>query len=100
MASGLTPTIEVEAEIPVELDGGAEIHAEIVGGAVIEADLVASGPVPDYYSGEYVVTPDANDEQTLETKGLVMQDNVIVLKVPYFETSNPFGHTIYIASEV
>lgn len=54
----------------------------------------------DPYEGPYEVTPKAHDPVILETREKVMNDNVTVLKVPYFETSNLFdGKTAYIAEE-
>ncbi len=52
------------------------------------------------YQGDYVVVPKAHEETILETRDLVMADDVTVKKVPYFETSNLSGKTVYIASEV
>lgn len=52
------------------------------------------------YDGEYVVIPKANEAQTLLTRNKVLSDNVTVTKVPYYETSNIYGDTVYIASEV
>lgn len=52
------------------------------------------------YQGDYTVIPKAREEVILPTKDLVMTDDVTVNKVPYFETSNLTGKTIYIASEV
>lgn len=54
----------------------------------------------DTYTGEYIVIPKAHDEVILETKDKTMQDDVTVRKVPYYETSNQTGTTVYIASEV
>ena len=49
------------------------------------------------YTGEYVVTPHTKNEQVLDTAEKVMTDDVHVLKVPYFETSNQSnGYTVYI----
>lgn len=45
----------------------------------------------EYYEGEYVVTPQAWEETVLETEGLVLTDDVTVLRIPYFETSNLGG---------
>lgn len=81
MPNGLTPTIGVEAEIPVELDGGAEIHAEIVGGAVIETELVASGPLPGYYAGPYEFTP-SEQEQTIPIRGKIGLQNITIGAIP------------------
>lgn len=62
----------------------------------INVQIVAA----DVYDGDYVVTPQAHEEQILPTEGKMMEDDVTVLRVPYFETSNIFGKTAYIASEV
>lgn len=57
--------------------------------------------IPDPYTGEYVITPKAWEEQVLETKHKTMLDDVTVLRVPYYETHNTTnGLTAYIASEV
>jgi hypothetical protein len=53
----------------------------------------------DVYDGEYIVTPIPYDSQTLETKHKVMADDVTVLAIPYYETSNISGITIYIGGE-
>lgn len=53
------------------------------------------------YSGEYEVIPNAFETQILPTANKVLKNDVIVQKVPYFETSNNYdGLTIYIAEEV
>lgn len=54
----------------------------------------------DLYDGTYVVTPAANRDQILPTKNKILLEDVTVLKVPYYETSNISGNTVYIASEV
>ena len=54
---------------------------------------------PDYYEGEYVVTSDPNEIQVLETKDKLMKENVTVLTIPYWETSNEFGTTCIIGKE-
>lgn len=52
------------------------------------------------YTGEYVVIPKAFNETILPTNGKMMNSDVTVRKVPYYETSNTSGKTVYIASEV
>lgn len=54
----------------------------------------------DPYQGPYIVTPLANEQQILNTKFKYMSDDVTVNKVPYYETSNDSGTTVYIASGV
>lgn len=45
----------------------------------------------EYYDGEYVVTPQAWEQTVLSTHNLVLRDDVTVLEIPYFETSNVSG---------
>lgn len=52
------------------------------------------------YEGEYTVIPKANVPTVLETAGKTLNKDVTVTKIPYYETSNPTGDTVYIASEV
>lgn len=52
------------------------------------------------YEGPYSVIPKAYFEQTLETAQKYMTDDVTVSQVPYYETSNNYGTTVYIANEV
>lgn len=52
------------------------------------------------YEGPYDVTPKVT-AQTLPTAKKLMQEDVSVRAIPYFDVSNPAGgNTIYIASEV
>lgn len=53
----------------------------------------------NYYDGPYVVTP-ASHEQILETKEKFLEENVEVKEIPYFETSNEYGTTVYIAGSL
>ena len=53
----------------------------------------------EVYGGEYVVTPKPYISQTLDTKEKLMADDVTVLAIPYYETSNVTGITIYIGGE-
>lgn len=53
----------------------------------------------EIYDGEYVVTPKPFVEQTLETREKLMINDVTVLSIPYYETSNISGITIYIGGE-
>lgn len=55
----------------------------------------------EYYQGPYEVTPRAFNPVVLPTNDKTMTDDVTVLEVPYWETSNLFdGKTVYIANEV
>lgn len=52
-----------------------------------------------YYDGDYSVIPKIQS-QTLETREKIMKDDLEVKAIPYFETSNDSGTTIYIAKEI
>ena len=52
---------------------------------------------PPVYEGDYIVTPKAYEVQVLSTQGYLMEHDVTVLEVPYWETSNIYGVTVYIA---
>mgnify|MGYP006903493105 len=52
------------------------------------------------YEGDYEVTPKADSAVVLPTKDRFLSQDVNVKKIPYFETSNKTGVTVYIASEV
>lgn len=55
----------------------------------------------DAYTGNYKVVPRAFNEQVLSTAHKVLAKDVVVSKVPYWETSNTSdGMTAYIAKEV
>lgn len=47
------------------------------------------------YSGVYEVTPDGST-QTLDTDNKVLTKDVTVNPIPYYETSNPSGTTVFI----
>ena len=64
----------------------------------LDSAIVIGGGQP--YTGEYTVTPKAHDQTVLPTKRKQMLDDVTVLEVPYYETSNESGVTVYIAQEV
>lgn len=51
------------------------------------------------YEGAYDVVP-KETSQELATRNKVLNDNVRISEIPYFETSNLYGETIYIGSEV
>ena len=55
----------------------------------------------DAYTGDYKVIPQAFNEQVLPTARKVLAEDVVITKVPYWETSNiSNGMTAYIAKEV
>ena len=70
-----------------------------------EEEIIGEMTIPDVihvdeYDGDYEVIPQAHDEVILPTNGLVMKDDVTVREVPYYEVSNEYGYTVYIASNI
>ena len=60
-------------------------------------EVIADAPL---YSGGYTVVP-AMDEQMLETAEKLMQENLIIKPIPFYDVGNTTnGRTIYIGSEV
>ena len=58
---------------------------------------IGKGASAEYYDGETIVKPIPWDPQVLDTKNKLMPDDVTVLAIPYFETSNlSDGLTVYI----
>lgn len=52
----------------------------------------------DAYTGDYEVTPQAFQSQTLETANKLLKENIVIGPIPYYETSNESdGMTAYIA---
>lgn len=69
----------------------------------LELDVIIEGtinPDIDTYKGSYNIIPLAYKKQELETKNKLMEKNLIVKEVPFYEVSNQEGTTVYIGSEV
>lgn len=64
-----------------------------------EPIIIHDGGGYDVYHGQYEVTPSAHNQIVLETREKLMADDVTVNKIPYYETSNESGLTVYIADE-
>lgn len=89
----ITLTVAVTEQADLRLDNEQTV--------TLETEAVTYVPAGEIYDGEYIVTPKAHNAQVLATEGKVMNDNVTVLKVPYYETSNVYdGKTIFIAEDL
>lgn len=79
------------------LNGNLSIESELHGSLTV-GDIHMDGGY-DFYSGEYEVLPKANENTILPTKNKILEENVIVLDIPYYEVSNVDGITIYIGKD-
>ena len=69
---------------------------------VFEVDFSEMIPVEqerEHYSGDYEVIPKVT-AQELSTKAKVMDDDVTIRAIPYYETSNLKGKTVYIGGHL
>ena len=94
-ATARPSTAHQATERPVRVEAGRPIH--IVAATASTVHLISAGGDP--YDGPYIVTP-KTEQQKLLTKNHLMNDDVTVLKIPYFETSILSGTTVYIAENV
>ncbi len=63
-----------------------------------EVSVVSVGKEPDYYEGDYKVTPRV-DAQTLPTADKTMREDLTVKAIPVYNVSNTAGgSTFYIAT--
>ena len=76
-----------------ELKGRINTNNSIT--AIIDTESISR---PNY-DGDYTIIPSII-EQTLETNNKVMTDNLNIKQIPYFQTSNQYGDTIYIGKEI
>lgn len=68
----------------------------------INVDIGGPHSGVDYptYDGPTSVIPVAFEMQILETEKTVVKENIMVLPIPYFETTNPYGGTtVFIGGE-
>ena len=57
---------------------------------------VVEGYWPDTYDGDYIFTSSTQNDQEIDTSKKLMIRDVTIKKIPYFETSNLSGETVYI----
>lgn len=85
---------ECQNDIVLEFEEDEEILGELV-----ISFVAGDGGGLEPYTGPYVVTPKPHDEVVLETNGKRMTGDVTVLEIPYWETSNTSGLTVYIGGD-
>lgn len=60
-------------------------------GSTGKVDLTNGSSKIPIYSGEYEVIPKVEEEQTLETSGYAMAQDVLVKEIPFYEVKNTAG---------
>lgn len=87
--------LESEEELNILINDEEEIDISMENDVI----KVISDDV-EKYEGIYDITPQAFQNQELYTKDKLLKENITVKEIPFFETSNQYGNTIYIGSEV
>lgn len=97
----ISGTLAEEAELVGTLHGEETLQGNLASTQSVTATLtvppIRGGVI---YDGAYEVTPKASEQTVLETRNKLMTDDVTVLEIPYYETYNTSGYTVYIANEV
>lgn len=96
-------SLNVSESVIQDINVGLDIDDGFTAEMSAEEDFVCSmgSSIPSGdYDGPYEVTPKAYEEQILYTANKTMAQNVTIHEVPYYETPNTDGNTVYIASEV
>ena len=78
-----------------ELTGSLSIEELSLNG---ELHIPPEVPVENY-QGEYTVASKPFKDSVLETGGLRMTQDITIEKIPYYETGNESGYTVYIGGE-
>lgn len=84
---------------PNQIKGHIGGRINIVGGLrkselSISTDLNNPTPLANY-NGPYNITPRTED-QSLETTNKALRQDVLIESIPYYQTSNEYGDTVYI----
>lgn len=64
--------------------------------SVLDEVVIVGGEELPTYQGETDITPKPREDILLETANTRVLDNIIVREIPYYETSNISGKTVYI----
>ena len=95
----MTGTFEDVSNITGSLSNNINIVGSLTSINSIVGGIDLGGAEYPDYSGEYEITPQV-ESQTLPTRNKILRENMEVKEIPYYETSNEYGNTIYIGSEV
>lgn len=99
MNNNLSGSLEVDATISGKLAAIESFSGSLSDPGQLQGSLSTGPSYYKKYDGDYEVIPKAYRDQILETTDKLMVRNVLVYKVPYEETHNESGTTVYIAKE-
>ena len=89
-----------------EIYGVLQTGGNVLGEITKQGNITASFQIPEAvetrqkYDGEYIVIP-KTEQRVLETKDMVMNDDLLVKAIPFYEVSNAAkGETIIIGGKM
>ena len=92
--------MKLHGSVSGKISGGGKMRGSISYAGTIGGAISAGAP-RNVYSGVYKITPKTRKEVVLETAKKYLEQDIKVLKVPFYQTSNEQGGiTIYIGDEV
>ena len=95
--ASISGKIQNQASISGSVNGISKISGEVNPQKQVDASVSLFGDKESVrYSGDHEFTADTDEDYSVDTKFKMMSSNIVIKKVPYFETSNPSGTTIYI----
>ena len=90
----------VHVKVLPQEDAKVTVHEQQAVKVNVGGTVIVQHGIP-VYDGTYTVVPLADAQTVLETAEKFLKDNIVVKKIPYYETSNDKGgNTVYIGSEV
>ena len=84
-----------DTSIYAQLTGEGSIQAILTEDGTIEG-VIAQYTAATTYDGDYIIKPKAYEDIVLDTSDKLLTDDITVLEIPYYETSNVSGYTVYI----
>lgn len=85
-----------DTSIYAQLTGEGSIQAILTEEAGTIEGVIAQYTAATIYDGDYIVKPKAYEDIVLDTSDKLLTDDITVLEIPYYETSNVSGYTVYI----
>lgn len=83
-----------------KLSSAGILYGKLSSGGTLKGSATISRETVPEYEGNYQVIP-SQQEQILPTKQRKLLDDVSILAIPYFETSNvEGGNTVYIGTDL
>lgn len=92
---GLAAVIDPIPHLYGSISSVAGLSGRLSGTPMLSGAITLTASDAEPYTGAYEISPSVSD-QVLPVRSKKMVSDLIVSAIPYYETSNPTGTTIYI----